>query len=80
MDGTQSTARIFDVEVTHYPEDGVWVGICDDLPFATEGDSYEALVNRAWLVAPEMAVENKVAPADGFDLRFIHRSAAIAAE
>ncbi|GHU30986.1 hypothetical protein AGMMS50256_18790 [Betaproteobacteria bacterium] len=40
-------------------EDGVWIGICDELPVTTESDTYEGLVDRVWRIAPEMFVENK---------------------
>lgn len=49
---------IFDVRVIRDEESGMWVGVCDGLVLATEAPSYEALVNRVWEIAPEMAQEN----------------------
>ncbi len=61
----------FVVEVTE--SEGVWTAECDPLGLVTEADSYEALTERAWAIAPELAELN------GFDvdpeslrLRFQH--------
>ena len=48
----------FTFTVTHDDESGMWVAVCDDLCVATEAPTYEALVQRVWLIAPEMAGEN----------------------
>ena len=48
----------FTFAVTHDAESGMWVAVCDDLCVATEAPTYEALVDRVWLMAPEMAMEN----------------------
>jgi hypothetical protein len=56
----------FTVNVIH--EEGVWIGFCDELPVTTESDTYEGLVERIWLIAPEIFVENKH-PGDVDDMR-----------
>jgi len=35
-------------------EASVWVGICDDIPIALESDSFDVLVKKIKLAAPEM--------------------------
>lgn len=61
----------FDVQVIHDDECGLWVGVCDGLVLATEAPTYEALVDRVWEIAPEMAQENglNIAP-ERLRLRF----------
>ena len=48
----------FDIAVFHDSESGMWIALNDTLPVATEAPTYEALVDRVWLIAPEIAVEN----------------------
>jgi predicted DNA-binding ribbon-helix-helix protein len=52
--------------------DGVWTAECDALGLVTEADSYEALTQRAWEIAPELAALNAVG---AVRLRFIHEQA-----
>jgi hypothetical protein len=49
---------LFHFDVTHDTEANVWVGVCDALPVATEAETYEALVQRVWSIAPEIAEAN----------------------
>jgi hypothetical protein len=48
----------FDIDVTYDARSGVWIGLNEQLPVATEANSYEALVDRVWQIAPEMAELN----------------------
>ena len=41
----------FTFTVTRDAEAGVWVAVCDDLCVATEAPTYEALLERVWLIA-----------------------------
>ncbi len=38
----------------------VWVAVCDEIGLAIESDSYDDLLSRISVVAPEMANENHV--------------------
>ncbi len=65
----------FTFTVTHDAESGMWVAVCDDLYTATEAPTYEALVERVWLIAPEMAMENGLnIPETHLRLLFQHES------
>jgi len=55
----------FDVTVTRDPDDGTWIAICDAIPIATEAASYDALLRRVWLIAPEIAVMNGLCANEG---------------
>lgn len=48
-------------KVSVFCDKGVWCGVNDDLPFATEGDSLEQLMARVREIGPEMAVLNGLA-------------------
>lgn len=71
----RSAFRKFKVIVTH--DAGVWVGVCDELCIATEAPTFEALTERVWSIAPEMAQENslQVEPSN-MRLVFVHELAA----
>jgi len=49
---------LFHFSVIHDAEVNKWVGICDELPVATEADTWDALVERVWAIAPEIAEAN----------------------
>jgi len=61
----------FTVEVTFDAECHMFVGICDELSLSTEAASFEALTDRVWELAPDMAQENglSIAP-QNLRLRF----------
>ena len=44
--------------ISVFEDDGVWIGVNDDLPIATEAPSYGELLERVWEIAPEIAVLN----------------------
>lgn len=46
------------VEIFRDPEAKQWVAVCDAIPIATEADTVDALIERVWLVAPEVAELN----------------------
>lgn len=50
----------FTVEVIYDPESSMWVADCEALRIVTEAPSYEALIERVWEVAPEIAALNGV--------------------
>lgn len=45
-------------KVSVFCDNGVWCGVNDDLPLATEGSSLEELMERVREIGPEMAVLN----------------------
>jgi hypothetical protein len=47
-----------DVEVTHC--DGMFTAVCDTLHLVTEADSFEALTERVWKLAPDMIEANEL--------------------
>lgn len=61
----------FVVKVIYDAVAHVFVAECDDLVFVTEAPTFEALTERVWEIAPEMAQENglHVAP-QNLRLRF----------
>jgi hypothetical protein len=48
----------FTIHVTHDLKDDLWIAECDDIHLVTEAPSYDALVQRALLIADELAVIN----------------------
>ena len=42
------------------PECGLWTVECERLGVYTEAETYEALIDRFWSIAPDMAQENHV--------------------
>lgn len=60
----------FVVDVIH--EDGVWIASCDDLGLTTEAKTYEELIERVALIAPEMCVENNLCSSDVMRIEFVH--------
>ena len=50
----------FTVEVIYDRESRMWVAECGALCIVTEAPSYEALIERVWEVAPEIAALNGV--------------------
>ncbi|OGT88481.1 MAG: hypothetical protein A2286_11655 [Gammaproteobacteria bacterium RIFOXYA12_FULL_61_12] len=51
-------SAVYVAEVLHDAESGWWVASCDALGVATEAASYDALIERFWAIAPELAAEN----------------------
>jgi hypothetical protein len=51
-------AQEYPVELYLDADGDRWVAESDDLPIATEADSLEALIERVWLIAPEIAAMN----------------------
>ena len=65
----------FTFNVTRDAEAGVLVAVCPYLCVATEAPTYEALLERVWLIAPEMARENGLnIPEANLRLLFQHES------
>lgn len=67
--------KVFTVNVTVH--EGIWTAECTCLGLVTEAESYEALVERAWEIAPELAELNAVGvDAAALRLRFSHETPA----
>ncbi|MDR1310387.1 MAG: DUF1902 domain-containing protein [Burkholderiaceae bacterium] len=64
-----------EVKVTYYDDDKIWVAECDALHLATDERSYESLIKRVWLIAPELFVENKLSGSvEDLRLSFVQRN------
>ena len=61
--------RHFDIKAAWDSEAGVWWGLNDELPLTTEAPTLEDLLARVLKIAPEIAVENRLAP-DGDEVIF----------
>ena len=48
----------YDVNLYLHPDGDIWVAESDMLPIATEAPTLDALVDRVWEVAPEIAALN----------------------
>ena len=57
-DPATSFGPAFDVSVYMSPEGDMWIAECDALPLSTEAPTLDALIERVWLVAPEIAALN----------------------
>lgn len=67
--------RRFTVNVVH--ADGMWIAECDELGLVTEAETFDALTERAWQIAPELAVENGLdLDAGNMHLLFQHEQSA----
>lgn len=64
-----STNNTYIIEVHYDDESGQWCCECDTLHLVTEAPSYEALVARAKLLAPDIASANGI-DLTGAQLRF----------
>jgi hypothetical protein len=64
--------KSFEIRVEWDAEAGVWWCSNDELPLTTEAPSFEQLVSRVLEIAPEIAVENRVAaPGDEIEIHVI---------
>ncbi|HEX2256925.1 MAG TPA: DUF1902 domain-containing protein [Afifellaceae bacterium] len=61
----------FVVDIFQDTEAGGWIAICDDIPVATEAETIEALIDRVWLIAPEIAELNGLPAGPELRLRFV---------
>lgn len=51
---TTKATTFYDVTVSYDDEAAVYVAVCDELPLATEAETYEGLVQRVKAIVPEM--------------------------
>lgn len=67
---TLKSTRQFTVTVTR--DANIWIASNDELGLTTEARTYEELIDRVSLIAPELCVENNLC--DGGDLRieYVH--------
>ncbi|MDD5275001.1 MAG: DUF1902 domain-containing protein [Methylovulum sp.] len=71
VDLFKPTDSAFVVEVSVL--DGIWTAECGPLGLVTEAESYDDLLERVWLIAPELAELNNVGvDAEHLRLRFSH--------
>jgi hypothetical protein len=68
----------FVVDIFQDLEAGGWIAVCDEIPVATEADSIEALIDRVWLIAPEIAELNGLPAGPELHLRFVVNTRAAA--
>jgi len=50
----------YNIEVNWDDEAGVWCAVCDDIPLAMESNSFDALIARVKIAAPEILEMNGV--------------------
>jgi len=48
----------YDIEVSWDETAGVWCAICDSIPLALESHSFDMLISRVKIVAPEIFLMN----------------------
>lgn len=71
LDGLISKAKASSFEVVVTCQVSIWTGECDALGLVTESDTYDGLVARTCLIAPELAELNGVAAdTDNLNLSF----------
>jgi len=51
-------ANCYNVNIIWDDEADVWIAICDDIPLALESDSYDVLIERVKIAAPEILALN----------------------
>jgi Domain of unknown function (DUF1902) len=66
----QGAGPTFVVSVFQDAETHCWIGTSDDIPLATEAPTLDQLIERVWLIAPEVADLNGI-PARDMRLRFV---------
>jgi Domain of unknown function (DUF1902) len=66
----QGAGPTFVVAVFQDAETHCWIGTSDDIPLATEAPTLDQLIERVWLIAPEVADLNGI-PARDMRLRFV---------
>jgi Domain of unknown function (DUF1902) len=69
-DAPQGAGPTFVVSIVQDAETRCWIGTSDDIPLATEAPTLDQLIERVWLVAPEVAELNGI-PARDLRLRFV---------
>lgn len=69
-DAPQGTGPTFVVSVFQDADTHQWIGTSDDIPLATEAATIDELIERVWLIAPEVAELNGLSVRD-MRLRFV---------
>jgi hypothetical protein len=57
-DQSAGAGPFFDVNLYQAPDGTAWIAECDAIPIATEAPTIDALIDRVWEVAPEVAAPN----------------------
>lgn len=60
----------FTVTVTR--DGGIWIASNDELGLTTEARTYEDLIERVSLIAPELCVENNLCSGDDLFIEYVH--------
>lgn len=75
-DMVTTAGREYPVNLYVDPDGDCWIAESDDLPIATEANTLDELIERVWLIAPEIAALN--GHQGDLNLRFIlHTSARV---
>ena len=53
-----SSDNCYKINITWDNEADVWIAISDDIPLALESDSFDALINKIKIIAPEILALN----------------------
>jgi Domain of unknown function (DUF1902) len=69
-DAPEGAGPTFVVSIIQDAETRCWIGTSDDIPLATEAPTLDQLIERVWLIAPEVAELNGI-PARDMRLRFV---------
>jgi len=64
------TMHCYDVNMFWDDEARVWVAVADEIPLALESESFDKLIERVKLAAPEI-LELNSKPSTNFQLRFL---------
>lgn len=66
-----SVVKCYDINIIWDDEADVWVAISDDIPLALESGSFDALIERVKIAAPEILALNH---GDGVPVKFLIKS------
>ena len=69
-DMTRDPVDSWTVTMYYDPDAQMWCATCDDIPIATESKTVDALIERVWQIAPEIAQLNGLRSND-MRLRFV---------
>lgn len=58
LDSPTPSAAEYPVNLYQAPDDETWIAESDSLPIATEAPTIDALIERVWAIAPEIAALN----------------------
>ena len=47
------------IDVSWDDDAGVWIAVCDEIPLAIESNSFDALIEKVKIIAPEILALNE---------------------